>query len=190
MAEGWYFTSGGQQVGPVAKADLQARIAAGQVGPQDHVWRDGMPNWLPISSVPELSGGAGPADPYGQQPYAQQPHPQQQPYPQQGAYPQQGYGQPVGYGGYQAPMGPRAGAQNGKAITGFVLAIVGLLCGNIILGPIAIVLGAIAMNGMKNGDTKGKGFAIAAIIIGVLDIIEFFIGLSYLSSHPNFMRGY
>src|SRR4051794_20800177 len=108
--ENWYYTSGGQQVGPVGINDIQAQIAAGQLTAQDHVWRDGMANWLPIASVPELAGYAG---------GAANPYQQQQQYPAQGGYAANPYGgQPLGYGGYQAPYSqPRQGAYSGKATT-------------------------------------------------------------------------
>lgn len=172
--QNWYYSSGGQQVGPISQTDLQARIAAGQLSPQDHVWRDGMAQWQPLFTVPELQGQPGQATPQG--------------YPQQyGPAAGYGYQQPVGYGGYPQGM-VRPGAQNGKAITAFVLALIGLIVGNILLGPIGIILAAVALGGMKGGDTKGKGLAIAAIVIGVLDIIEFFVVYQYIQQHPEVMR--
>ncbi len=38
---------------------LQGMLRSGQVAPSDLVWREGMPEWTPASTIPELSGGAG-----------------------------------------------------------------------------------------------------------------------------------
>jgi hypothetical protein len=51
-----YLGINGQQVGPLARADLPAQIAAGTLTPQTLVWRQGMPGWAPADSVPEIAG--------------------------------------------------------------------------------------------------------------------------------------
>ena len=58
----WFFTSNGQQAGPVTWADLAGRAAAGSLTPGDYVWREGMPNWVPASTIPNLFG-LGPVAP-------------------------------------------------------------------------------------------------------------------------------
>ncbi len=54
----WYYLKQGQTVGPCSQEQLQQLLASGQLKPQDHVWRQGMAQWLPIQSVPELSRAA------------------------------------------------------------------------------------------------------------------------------------
>ncbi len=49
----WYFAYSNQQYGPMD--DAQARSWAA-TNPAGHAWREGMPEWLPISSIPELVG--------------------------------------------------------------------------------------------------------------------------------------
>ena len=44
-----------QQVGPIAAADLPARIAAGELTRETLVWREGMPAWAPASTVPDVA---------------------------------------------------------------------------------------------------------------------------------------
>jgi len=51
----WYYSNSGVQSGPVAIDDLRAKVATGEVLGADLVWRDGMPDWMPASAVPELS---------------------------------------------------------------------------------------------------------------------------------------
>lgn len=50
----WYFAQDGSQAGPVDQATLAAMVRSGEVGPDDLVWREGMAEWQPASSVAEL----------------------------------------------------------------------------------------------------------------------------------------
>ncbi len=52
----------GQQVGPVAVADLPARIASGELTRDTLVWREGMAQWTRAGDVPEVNA-AFPAEP-------------------------------------------------------------------------------------------------------------------------------
>jgi uncharacterized RDD family membrane protein YckC len=54
MGQGWYFTRGGQQSGPVEFNALQQMAAAGHLQPTELVWSEGMAQWSPASSVPGL----------------------------------------------------------------------------------------------------------------------------------------
>lgn len=47
----WFYGEDGRQVGPVEDAELQALIAAGQVGPATLLWHEGMPNWLTLGQL-------------------------------------------------------------------------------------------------------------------------------------------
>ncbi len=55
MADQWYYTEQGQQVGPVSEADLRRYAAAGRLQPHDLVWKEGMPRWVPAEAVPEFA---------------------------------------------------------------------------------------------------------------------------------------
>lgn len=88
------------------------------------------------------------------------------PYGQQPGYEQaQPYGQP-GYGGFAPPMQPR---WNGLAIAGFIL--------SFFISLVGLILSVIALNQInKSGGTqKGKGLALAGIIISALGIIGFLL---------------
>lgn len=63
---------------------------------------------------------------------------------------------------------------NGLAIAGFVISLVGLVVFGIILGIVAVVFGAISLNSQR------RGFAIAALIIGIVDIVGALIVASAL----------
>jgi hypothetical protein len=68
------------------------------------------------------------------------------------------------------------------AIIGFITSIVGFLVAGIILGVLSIVLGVIGMNLIQKSEKKRKGkfFAIFAIILGFVDVIDAVILLGTL----------
>ena len=53
----WHYTSAGVQRGPVDFGNLQLLFGTGQLGPDDLVWSDGMPAWIPASQIPGLIKG-------------------------------------------------------------------------------------------------------------------------------------
>ncbi len=62
MANEWHYTQNGQQTGEtVTDAQLKALAVAGQLKPEDLVWKEGMPNWVPARSVKGLFDGTRPA---------------------------------------------------------------------------------------------------------------------------------
>jgi uncharacterized RDD family membrane protein YckC len=62
----WFYAKNNQQLGPVTLDVLTAMFHRGELQPTDLVWRDGMPNWIPASSTPELASAvSGPASPIG-----------------------------------------------------------------------------------------------------------------------------
>jgi hypothetical protein len=159
MAEenNWYYTMGGQQQGPVPLDHLKHWLTGGQLQPTELVWREGMPNWIAASQVPELQGfapatsGAAAAG-----------------FQQAGGT----YAQPVNY---QTPYGghdPAVRAQISKAKTSMILGIVGLICVGFILGIIAVVMASQALSSMKQTRSEeGKGMAVAGMVLGIIDII-------------------
>jgi hypothetical protein len=64
MAGEWYYSKDGQQFGPVSMEELQQLASSGQVRAKDVVFKAGMANWAPASSIPEIFGGGGkPSEP-------------------------------------------------------------------------------------------------------------------------------
>jgi hypothetical protein len=110
---------------------------------------------------------------------------QQPQYPQYPQYPQQP-GQPYGYGNTPPGYGPPAATSNGLAIAGLVCGIVGLLVANIILGPLAIIFGGIGLSRANRG-APYRGLAIAALVLGAVDIIIFIALIAWLSNHGMFL---
>jgi hypothetical protein len=50
----WLYTSGGVQRGPVDFSNLQLLMGTNQVRPEDLVWSEGMPAWIPANQIPGL----------------------------------------------------------------------------------------------------------------------------------------
>lgn len=116
----YYIIINDQQQGPFAKEELLSR----GLTPQTMVWCQGMPDWMPASSVHDLNDlFARPQQPQYQQPYQQQ-------------YPQQ----PVGTFTNWLPW----------AIVGTVLGICS--CIGLVLGIIGITKANGANNAYKCGD--------------------------------------
>ena len=169
----WYYAQNNQQLGPVSLEALRGMVASGQVGAGDLVWTQGMAQWLPARSVPELAGsvpgGGGGA---GVSPtMAAPPGAGGTAYPTPGGYPPQGYAPPGMYppGGGAYP--PGAQDFSGKATTAMWLGIASLplcLCPlvGIGLGIAAIVVG----NKVPEG-TPEKGKAKIGVICGVIGLI-------------------
>ena len=51
MGPQWHYLQDGKQHGPITEADLKQLVAAGKVKPTDLVWKQGMPQWVAVSSV-------------------------------------------------------------------------------------------------------------------------------------------
>jgi hypothetical protein len=70
----------------------------------------------------------------------------------------------------QPPLATTAPRTNSLAVTGFIFGLVGFFIFGVVLGPLAVILGAVALSQIrKNSDSQGgKGFAIAAIVVGAL----------------------
>ncbi len=51
MGEQWYYSSNGEQKGPVELTELQYLAGSGQLQPSDLVWRPGMPLWMPAEDT-------------------------------------------------------------------------------------------------------------------------------------------
>lgn len=59
MDREWYYTTAGQQAGPVSWDDLRALAAQRKLAPGDHVWYDGMPEWAEAKTVAGLFPSKG-----------------------------------------------------------------------------------------------------------------------------------
>ncbi|MGF1582687.1 MAG: DUF4339 domain-containing protein [Gemmataceae bacterium] len=74
MADIWYYTSGGQQQGPVVTEDLQRLAESGELRPNDLVWEDDTPNWVRAKTVQKLFPKGVPSTPENTRPKEQPRH--------------------------------------------------------------------------------------------------------------------
>lgn len=117
-------------------------------------------------------------DPQGQNPYGQQPPPPPNPY---GAPSYPGYGAPGG-----APGGaPQATSTDGVSVGALVSS---LVC----CAPVAVILGFVGLKRTKGGQRKGRGLAIAGLVLGLLGLLAWVAvgiglaaGVSFLSSYVS-----
>ena len=81
--------------------------------------------------------------------------------------------QGTGYDGQAGAVTASRGA-NGLAIAGLVCGLVGLVFFSVVLGPLAVIFGGVGLSRAKRG-AGGRGMAIAAIVLGVIDILLFVV---------------
>src|SRR5438128_6526821 len=51
----WFAMIGGKQTGPISRAELGLKTAAGQVGPRTYLWKEGMESWVRAKDLAEVS---------------------------------------------------------------------------------------------------------------------------------------
>ncbi|CAL9342804.1 hypothetical protein SUDANB58_00302 [Streptomyces sp. enrichment culture] len=84
----------------------------------------------------------------------------------------------TGYG--SSPAASTGSRTNGLAIASLVCGIIGLFLFNVVLGPIAIVLGVV---GMRQAPARGgAGMAKAGIVLGVVDLVLFLVLMAVAAS--------
>jgi len=54
MSAQWYYARQNQQFGPLPEAQLLQLARTGLLKPTDMLWKEGMPQWAPASSIPNL----------------------------------------------------------------------------------------------------------------------------------------
>ena len=57
----WYYAQGDQRQGPLSDSEFEALITAGTINEKTLVWKDGMPNWLPLKEARPAGATAGTA---------------------------------------------------------------------------------------------------------------------------------
>ncbi|HEY4310048.1 MAG TPA: DUF805 domain-containing protein [Pirellulales bacterium] len=51
MADEWFYSQGGNRVGPVSAAQLRQFAESGTITPDDWVWKQGMQDWIPARRI-------------------------------------------------------------------------------------------------------------------------------------------
>ncbi|MEU2286684.1 DUF4190 domain-containing protein [Streptomyces sp. NPDC013178] len=82
------------------------------------------------------------------------------------------------------PAASSGSRTNGLAIASLCCGIVGLFILNIVLGPLAIIFGAVARR--QTAVRNGAGMAKAGIILGVVDVVLWLVLLAVAASNGGF----
>jgi len=166
----WFYGEDGQQRGPVSLAALRDRLASGVTRGDDLVWREGMANWAPAASVPELADAA-PAAASGPPPIT--PAMQAGYGPTAGGY---SHG-PVGYAppAYDFETARLTKEASSAMVFGIVALVTSVICCPLVgigFGIAAIVKGRNARNAPNSGSAlAGVICGSIAIALGVLSIV-------------------
>lgn len=54
MAASWYYAIDGEKVGPLKLSEIQQLAATGILKPDDMIWKEGSPNWIPARDANEV----------------------------------------------------------------------------------------------------------------------------------------
>lgn len=81
------------------------------------------------------------------------------------------------YGGstYQQPVNSQK--YLGDAIAGFVCGLVGLFLFPVIMGIVAVSVSSLSLNKLKKNPQMGKGLATAGLVLGIVDLVWYFIAM-------------
>ena len=153
----------GKQLGPFSLGEINRQLAAGTLSLSDNTWYEGAAGWMPLSSVPGVTGATSAPPPVS---------------PTTPVAPTSPVVSPVA----TAPMVPRAPTEP-LAIWSFVLSLVGLLgfcCGGPMLGIAAVVCGHLGLSKINaNPQLQGRGLAVAGLVIGYLAIVSWALYLIF-----------
>ncbi|GAA4305124.1 DUF4190 domain-containing protein [Streptomyces venetus] len=83
-----------------------------------------------------------------------------------------------------SPTASSGSRTNGLAIASLCCGIIGLFLLNIVLGPLAIIFGAVARR--QAAAKNGAGMAKAGIILGVVDVVLWLVLLMVAASNGGF----
>ncbi|WP_034262526.1 DUF4190 domain-containing protein [Actinospica robiniae] len=71
---------------------------------------------------------------------------------------------------------------NGLAVAGLVCGIIGVFLFDFILGPLALIFGGVGLRNANHG-AGHRGMALAAVILGIVDIVLFVVIIAAASHH-------
>lgn len=79
---------------------------------------------------------------------------------------------------------------NELAVASFILGIISLALCCVILGPVALILGIIAKNQIKEsgGFQKGEGMALVGIILGSIALLIFIVGWIFIKMNTAYIQ--
>lgn len=166
----WYYSKNAVQLGPVTEEELKAKASAGEILPNDLVWKEGMADWKAFGQIAEFQGsGMIPQAPvYGQAGSVAMPQPS--------AYPS-GYSQNIPNYLWQSIVATVLGA-----LTCWLVALP--------LGIVAIVFASKVEGLQRSGDIAGanaasksaKAWMLGSFAVFALCIIAFIVMMVALAA--------
>ena len=150
----WHYNIAGELLGPVSIMELRGMVSSAKLHPDDFVWKEGMPDWLPVSQVPELQAAPTAQMPAGS--FA----PTHSQFHDDGIHHNSGF-----------------------AVASLILGILGLLTPvlGLIFNLLAVVFGATALKAISKSriNLGGRGMALTGLILGILGFSFWGIFLLY-----------
>jgi hypothetical protein len=152
----------GTSLGTFSEEDVRAGLRAGRFAPTDLGWREGMPQWQPLSQFAEFAADM----------------------PAAGTPPV-----PVGQPPTVVSTSHMSQRTEPLAIWSFVLSIVSLVCCGFIIGIPAVIMGHLALSNIrKTPSLGGRGLAIAGLVIGYVSCAFWIIWIA-LCGGIGFLQG-
>jgi hypothetical protein len=152
-----------KEYGPITADQLRQWISEGRVNAQSRVLPEGATEWRTMADLPEFAAIL---------PRPAPPLPRIAPI---------------------APL-PSSGGTSQMAVWALITGIMSIVCcwtglGTIVLGPVSIVLGAVALAQLKqHPEKRGAGFAIAGIALGVLALLILVTMVVVFISNPSLIQ--
>lgn len=148
-----------KEYGPISADQLRLWISEGRINAASKVRREEDPVWKTAGDFPELAPLLTSAPP-----------PPPQPRPTTITY------------------DPAPAKNNPLALWSMITGIVSVACCCNIIGPVSIILGIIGLSQIKkNPAQRGKGFAIAGIVLGSLALVMMIVSVITCVLDPQFM---
>ena len=150
----WYYSNNTTQLGPVSDAELRTKLVSGEVSASEMVWREGMVDWRPVSSVAELRSAL-----------LTVPMPSR---PVSSAVEDSPYVPPAVPGGMPAYV-----PTSGLAIASLICGLLGLITCMFLPGIPAVICGHMALKQLADPAVRmsGRGMALVGLITGYLSVV-------------------
>jgi hypothetical protein len=156
-----------KEYGPISADQLRQWVTEGRVNGQTRVQAADATEWKTMAELPEFAFLFPKAPP--------------PPPPPMRAVFNEAFGAPI------TPL-PSPPGTSQMAVWGMVLGILAVLCCQV-LGPVAIVLGAVSLSQMKSRpELKGRGFAITGIALGIVSLLMVVVLVLLLIFTPDLFQ--
>lgn len=140
----WHYSAGGERHGPVSIIELRELIRAGLLANEDLVWREGLPDWIPVYGAAELRSLT-----------------KSDTLPVIATSP-----------GVPTPADDGIHHTSGFATASIVLGILGLMTPFLIFNILATIFGSVALKAIAKSRIPlgGRGMALSGLVMGIVGL--------------------